>query len=409
MDRLSKSKRIIGNIKSQPSDFIVEEISENGTILKLDSIYAPETLGFKNNDAGKFAAFIMQKENWNTLQALREITKKVGRGIKSVSFAGTKDRSSISTQMCAIYGIKSEQLSSMHIKDIKINGHWQSDTPIKLGSLLGNHFIISISNSQSEDINKINIIEKELNGLFPNFFGSQRFGNRNNNVDVGINIMLGNFEEAAMHFLTDTSNETNTEAIEARIRLKEEKDYKSALNYFPKYLKYERMVIEYLSMYPTDYANALRKIPRQISLMFVHSVQSHIFNLEIYKRISEGRILPENDDLMCGINKYGFPDLSKGGNNFIVGSLVGHDSIKINEYEKSIMETLGISIEDFKIKRMPELNCKGKRRVLFAPYKDFKVDIINESLQLEFSLPSGVYATSMLNEFLENSNIEQTL
>ncbi|MCL5423537.1 MAG: tRNA pseudouridine(13) synthase TruD [Candidatus Marsarchaeota archaeon] len=409
MDRLSKSKRIIGDIKSQPSDFIVEEISENGTILKLDSIYTPETLGFKNNDAGKFAAFIMQKENWNTLQALREITKKVGRGIKSVSFAGTKDRSSISTQMCAIYGIKSEQLSSMHIKDIKINGHWQSDKPIKLGSLLGNHFIISISNSQSEDINKINEIEKELNGLFPNLFGSQRFGNRNNNVDVGINIMLGNFEEAAMHFLTDTSNETNIEAIEARIRLKAEKDYKSALNYFPKYLKYERMVIEYLSMYPNDYANALRKIPRQISLMFVHSVQSHIFNLEISKRIFEGRILPEDGDLMCGINKYGFPDLSKEGNNFIVGMLVGHDSIKINEHEKSIMETLGISIEDFKIKRMPELNCKGKRRVLFAPYKDFKASIANERLQLEFSLPSGVYATSMLNEFLENSNIEQII
>ncbi len=409
MDRLSKSKRVIGNIKSQPSDFIVEEISENGTILKLDNVYSPETLGFKNNDVGKFAIFIMQKENWNTLQALREITKKVGRGIKSVSFAGTKDRLSISTQICAIYGIKSEQLSSMHIKDIKINGHWQSDKPIKLGSLLGNHFIISISDAQSEDINKINKIEGELNGFFPNLFGSQRFGNRNNNVDVGINIMLGNFEEAAMHFLTDTSNETNKEAIEARIRLKEERDYKSALNYFPKYLKYERMVIEYLSMYPTDYANALRKIPRQISLMFVHSVQSHIFNLEIYKRISEGRIMPETGDILCGINKYGFPDLSKDGNDFIVGLLVGHDSTKINEHEKSILETLGISIDDFKIKRMPELNCKGKKRVLFAPYKDFKASAFDEHLKLEFSLPSGVYATSMLNEFLENSNIEQTI
>ena len=68
----------------------------------------------------------------------------------------------------------------------------------------------------------------------------------------------------------------------------QEQDFKEALKYFPEYLKYERMLLEYLARFPDNYANAIRKLPRSISLMFIHSVESYIFNKELEERINEG-------------------------------------------------------------------------------------------------------------------------
>lgn len=407
--RLSTEERINGIMKETPRDFIVEEITENGNLLEIDKQYKPEEIGFEESE-GKFSILVMQKENWDTSQAMKEIAKKSGRGIKSVGFAGTKDRISVSTQLCSIFGADPERLLSIHIKDLKINGAWKSDKQIRLGDLLGNKFTITIrTEDQPDGTESIDKINNELNGMFPNFFGMQRFGIRENNVDVGIDILKGDFENAAMKFLTDTNKENNNDAVEARNRLKKELDFKDALSYFPRYLKYERMMLDYLSKYNKDYANAFRRLPRQILLMFVHSIESYIFNSELNMRINNKDILPTIGDKVCKSDFFGFPDQSNiydkktntENNEFMVGNIVGYKTEELNDYERSIMEELGIEKAEFKIKQMPELNCKGDQRVLFAPYKGFKSGILDKGFILSFSLPSGSYATSLLNEFIQ--------
>lgn len=406
--RLSTEERINGRMKETPRDFIVEEITENGNLLELDKQYKPEEIGFKETE-GKFSILVMQKENWDTSQALKEIARKSGRGFKSVGFAGTKDRISVSTQLCSIFGADPERLLGVHIKDLKINGAWKSDKQIRLGDLLGNKFTITIRTENQHGAESIDKINNELNGIFPNFFGAQRFGIRENNVDVGIDILKGNFEDAAMKFLTDTNKENNIDAVEARNKLKEELDFKDALSYFPRYLKYERMILDYLSRYNKDYANAFRRLPRQILLMFVHSIESYIFNKELNMRINNKEILPKIGSKVCKSDFFGFPDQSNiyykktniENNEFAVGNIVGYETEELNDYERSIMEELGIEKTEFKIKQMPELNCKGDQRVLFAPYKGFKSAILDDSFILSFSLPSGSYATSLLNEFIQ--------
>ena len=88
---------------------------------------------------------------------------------------------------------------------------------------------------------------------------------------------------------------------------------------------------------------------------------------------------------------------------FILGNIVGYESNAINDTEKRIMEELGISKDDFRIERMPELNCKGSKRVLFAPYSDFSYKVDDNDALLSFSLPSGSYATVLLNEFIKSA------
>ncbi len=406
MKRLSKSAGSGGDIKCSADDFIVEEIQKDNVVLELGRTYSNIELGMDANPKGKFTVFVMQKNCWNTTQALKAIAKRCGRGFRSVGFAGTKDRVSVSTQLCSVFGATPEILGSLHMKDLIVNGAWASDAGISLGDLLGNRFTIVVRDP--DDYDAVSSINDELEGVFPNYFGEQRFGFRDNNVSVGTSILKGDFEAAVMEFLTGTKNEHNEAAIEARERLGKERDFFEALDYFPEYLKYERSMLERLSQYPTDYTNALRKLPRQLLLMFVHSIEAQLFNAELESRVAEGDIAPRGGDNACLTDRFGFPDINKvvtakdadGKKCFGLGSIVGFETGKLTDSETDMLEKLGLSKEQFKVKRMPELSMKGSYRVLFAPYTGFSSFIEDSAIKMQFSLPAGSYATVLLNEFV---------
>lgn len=399
-------------IKGSPGDFVVEEIAKTGRTIEVGRTYAAADLGLEERD-GRFCVFVLQKSNWNTAQACKEVAGKAGRGIRSIGFAGTKDRRAVTTQLCSLYGADPERLAGVHVKDVLINGAWRSDSAVALGDLLGNSFRIRVAASEAEAPERIRAVHEGLGGRFPNYFGPQRFGARGNNQVVGTHILRGEFEEAAMAFLTDTTGERNADAKEARGRLAEERDFGAALSYFPGYLKYELRVIGYLSRYPTDFANAMRRLPRQIALMLVHSVESEIFNSELAMRMRDGADDPVEGDLVCGSDFYGFPDAAHAerfsrvacpADPFVVGNIVGYDTASVNDYERSIMERMGLEPGDFRVKRMPELNCRGSRRVLFAPYLGFGAAQEGGWTVLRFSLPAGSYATALLDEFVRPSD-----
>lgn len=405
--RLSGCETVMCSVKDEPDDFMVNEIARNGTILESGRTYSAKELGMEESAAGKFAVFVLQKRDWNTVQACREVARKANRGMKSVGFAGTKDRRAVTTQLCSLYGAEPARLAEVHVKDVSINGSWKSESAIGLGDLLGNRFRIRLRGCNSEAEGKLSNVNANLGNLFPNYYGSQRFGTRGNNTEIGLSMLRGDFEDAVMRFLTDTGNETNAEAIEAREKLKNELDFKEAMSYFPSYLKYELRILDYLSMYPTDFANALRKLPRQITLMLVHSVESYVFNRELETRMFETGTDRSDSDMTCGADFYGFPDLSKvsqgAEGRFIVANIVGYDTERLTQYEQEILDDLGITREHFRVKHMPELNCRGQHRALFAPYRDFGFERTGESISMGFSLPAGSYATSLLSEFVTDT------
>ena len=68
-------------IKQIPEDFIVKEI--NDIIL--------------NND-GKYSYFLLKKKNYNTLNAIKAIAKKLKINEKDIGFAGNKDKEAVTKQ-----------------------------------------------------------------------------------------------------------------------------------------------------------------------------------------------------------------------------------------------------------------------------------------------------------------------
>ncbi|VVB98170.1 putative tRNA pseudouridine synthase D [uncultured archaeon] len=277
-----------------------------------------------------------------------------------------------------------------------------------MGSLEGNRFTIAVEGVSDGAEETVRKILEDVNGRFPNYFGEQRFGMRGNSAEIGRCIARRDFEAAAMEYLTGTGQkrgdeeregargggggaEENEGARKARKRLAEEKDFAAAYNYFPQHLKYERMLLEHLARIPTDFAGALRRLPRGILLLFVHALQSRIFNLVLSERIGAGEVNARTP-------------LDETAN------LIGYESVP-TEPEARALEVLEVSPEDFRLKGMPELSSKGTKRQLLAELKEFSFACEagnagengkeNARGKFRFTLGAGSYATMALREFMD--------
>ena len=121
----------------------------------------------------------------------------------------------------------------------------------------------------------------------PNYFGEQRFSK--NNPKIGKLIVKKEFKQAA-------------ELIEGEPKL-----------------------TNHLQDHPDDYIGALRRLPRKILLLYVHSYQSLLWNLAVERMID------------AGIEEEFVP-------------LIGFGTEDVNDIIKDIMKNEDLSFRDFIIK-----------------------------------------------------------
>jgi tRNA pseudouridine13 synthase len=388
----TKSPGIGGRIKSEPEDFLVEEIIKDGTVLELDKQIE------NKNEPGKFIHFVLQKCDWSTSYAIREIAKKLHTSPKRFSYAGMKDKRALTTQLVSAQGIDLERIRLLNVKDIKINGAWAASDKVRLGALIGNRFTIKIKDAANDSNEKVKKINSELDSRFPNYFGEQRFGTISQNTHIiGEHIIRGDFEQAAMTYLTDYENENHEQAGAARQELLKTQDFTTALKEFPNHLKFERSMIAHLAANPGNFVGAFNTLPRQTLLLFIHAFQSYLFNRLLSDRIKEGKVKMEQGEYFCPVTGNGFPDTGMMDvEGWLCIKLLGYNS-NPNDREKELLNEMNIKKEDFRIKEIPEISSKGTFRTAFAPLKDFQFK--NDTFK--FSLQSGSYATTALREFLE--------
>jgi tRNA pseudouridine13 synthase len=406
---LSKTPGIGGSIKNTPEDFLVEEITNDGTVLELNEKIVQQSQN------GKFVHFVLQKRDWSTSYAISAIAKKLHTSAKRFNYAGLKDKRAITTQLISAQGIDIEKIRLLNIKDMTINGAWQAKDKVRLGALLGNRFTLRVRDAANNPEDTVAQIHDELQGQFPNYFGEQRFGTISQNTHlVGEKIIRGDFQEAAMEFLCSYESEKNTEARLARQNLAKTQDFKTALQDFPHHLRFERTMISHLAENPGDFIGAFKKLPRHTLLLFIHAFQSFLFNQLLSDRIKEGEVemhanedrsrisksVPnlemEEGEYLCPVSSYGFPDpQSMDVEGFLCIKILGYNS-NPNEREKDILGKHGITKEQFRIKEIPEVSSKGTFRTAFAQLKGFSF----KGDTFRFSLQSGSYATSALREFL---------
>jgi tRNA pseudouridine13 synthase len=360
-----------GKLRERIEDFIVDEIPKH--------TYPAEN--------GEYTHFNLEKENWETISAVRAIARSLGVSYKRFSYAGNKDRRAVTTQRVAAWQVEQEQLMKVELDGIRLYAFTKSNSRISLGDSEGNSFRITIRNpelqgQELEHSMKTTSEQIEIAGV-PNYFGYQRFGTvRPNTHLVGREIVKGNLEAAVMCYLCHPYATERLECQKARRYLEETHDFGGALRIYPHRLVFERMMLDALLKNPRDFVGALRRLPKKIRKLLVHAYQGYLFNKTLSAMIER-----EMNTSVRHVPLFGFNSCFSEGAQ--------------GELEKAILDDEGISMKEFLIRPVPELSCKGYSRTSSVNVKPVFKIVSDETIVVEFALPKGSYATTALRELMK--------
>lgn len=278
-------------------------------------------------DKGKYTYFKLWKKNYTTIKALQTIGRRFKIPLKKFGFAGNKDKRAVTVQYCSVQG----KIWSFESPNLKVEVLGKGDEPISLGDHEGNEFEITV-----RDISK----RPQKLDEFKNYYGMQRFSK--NNVTIGRAIVKKNFMRAAL--LIEDENAQ-----------------------------------EYLEKNPKNYIGALRKVPRKILKLYVHSYQSFIWNQCV--KNYEGESFP----------LFGFgTEIEDEEQQEIID--------RIKEKEK-------IDVRDFIIKEIPELSAEGGDREVYAEVRNLEISKLSrdeysarKKVKVCFRLGKGSYATEFIKQ-----------
>ncbi len=409
----TQSEGIGGRLRKTPKDFVVQEIGVDGLIAPL------EASDEKYEDTpGKFTMFFLVKQNIDSIQAIRQLSKSMGVSYKRFSYAGMKDRRAITSQRVSyrgaphdLIGRDSTQLSILHPHRVS--------KPIVPGALMGNRFDIivrEVALGTKEAKNRGEQIHREIveaKGVL-NFFGPQRFGViRPNTHLVGKQIVLGNYEQAIRVLL---ENKQLADGDEESPLLFAESPQGT----------YERAITHYLNKHPGKFKESLQVLPKDLIRLYVHAYQSYIFNRAISERANRAISLQEptfGDFLMPRSGEiHAVRPVLKGstvqaqqkvrnGTHQLVIPIIGYDFEHVpiegvmGEIFSSILSSENINPGHFRLKDLPALSSRGTFRALLVTPKDFKIAVIDEKgdtpVRIQFELAKGSYASVILREFIK--------
>ncbi|MBY8991005.1 MAG: tRNA pseudouridine(13) synthase TruD [Candidatus Lokiarchaeota archaeon] len=427
-----KTKGFKGEYKTLYKDFIVKEIDANGKILSLKENRRSSSFSNELND--RYTTFNLTKINRDTFEAVRKLSKALNVPYSSIHYSGLKDKQAISVQKISIRGNYIKELKTLKIRDLFVRNIYPSKKPVKLGSHLGNHFTITMRNL--ENINNLRQrIAKSLKFLntfgFPNYFGLQRFGTyRPNSHIVGQLILKGDYENAFKEYVSTTYSTESDESRRVRSDFRKDGDLKNAFDNFPRILKYERTMIQFLLENEKDYQGAIETLPKDLIRLLISSFQSYLFNRMLSTRVKKGISLfkPVKGDVIAILDDYN-GNITKVkyiyGENYdkfvkkalkldratvvlpIIGSTTNLDNFPLMKtIFKDLCNIENIDTKIFISEHIDGNDFKGTIRAMtIKPHGLKMVEFTDDELKegkikvtIEFSLQKGSYATMLLRE-----------
>lgn len=160
-----------GRIKVAPEDFVVEELP-----------------AYEPSGEGTHLFLRFEKKNLTTDAAVRIITKALGIEMRDVGIAGMKDKVAVTTQWVSVPApakavdleerAKALTLDNITVLDAKRHGN-----KLKTGHLKGNRFDILVRDVEDDAVPAIlEAMERFSKEGVPNLFGVQRFGKEGDNA-----------------------------------------------------------------------------------------------------------------------------------------------------------------------------------------------------------------------------------
>jgi tRNA pseudouridine13 synthase len=427
---VSESDGTGGRLRAEPEDFRVTELERFGADVRP-----------ADADPGSYphTVFRATLRGWDTNDFADALSKKLGISRERVSWAGTKDKRAVSTQLFSVRDVDPDGIPAVRDAEIEVLG--RAGRPVLFGDLAGNAFEIRVR--EAEHPGNAEAVADELRAFaggerddpdaptgVPNSFGHQRFGSlRPVTHRVGLEVVYGNWEAAVLEYVTTTGEAEPADTREAREWIDETRDWAGAVERLPGRLRYERAMCHALADAggepgPEEFRGALETLPTNLQRLLVNAAQSYLFNETLCRRLERGLPFHEavEEDVVCFADRDApeglpLPDTDRlqaasgdrlrtvnrhcaRGRAFVTAPLVGTDTEfadgEPGEVTREVLDEFDVARGDFDLPG--EFHSTGTRRAVLLR-TDLGVE--RDPPRFSFSLPKGSYATVVLREFLK--------
>ncbi|MDF1741350.1 MAG: tRNA pseudouridine(13) synthase TruD [Verrucomicrobiales bacterium] len=309
-----------------------------------------EILGFEPSGEGEHCFLWVEKTGENTNDVARHFADQLGIRKRLVSHCGLKDKEAVTRQWFSIHlpGQESPGVDELETDGIRILKIARNRRKLHRGSHDGNRFTIRLRDCECSRPEVEARWEKMIAQGVPNYFGPQRFGRGGNNVRQARDLLSGE--------------------IEVRDRL--------------------------------------------VRGLLISAARSYLFNLVVATRVQEGTLttpldgevfgFPNNRSLVLPHNLHG-DEVARvaSGTLELTAPLWGQGELQsVNEVKRLEQEI--ISQESELATDLEKLSLRQERRVIRLTPEEGTLTWENEAeLRLNFDLPKGTYATTVLRELLD--------
>jgi len=307
-----------------------------------------EVLGFEADDDGTHAFLKIRKKNANTEWVAKQLARFAGVRQVDVGYAGLKDRRAVTTQWFSVDLAGREEpdwhsLTEGGIEFVEITRHRRK---LKRGALKGNRFKLVIREIEGDISFLEGRVSKIANDGVPNYFGEQRFG-------------FSNLEKVSAMF-----------------------------------------------------SGQLKKVRRPEKSMYLSAARSWLFNKILAARVAAGTWNQPiaGDVMMLSGTQSIFPvevvsdEIQKRTNEFDIhptGAMWGSgelaSTLEVMAMEQSVADEEKLFCDGLK-----RAGLKQQRRALrLIPIGLQLTQVDPDSIELQFELPAGSYATVVLRELFD--------
>lgn len=291
------------------------------------------------SEEGELFVYRATKRDRTTQDMVSALSRLNGVQPRDIRYAGLKDRRAITTQL-----LSSPKALTKSPDDVKLKLIGKTDEHLHLGDLKANAFRIVV-----RDVTEVRDV------AIPNYFGDQRFSTEN--VERGLMLVKGDFFGLA-HLLAKEH---------PSVRRRVEQD-------------------------PTGAVQALQAFPFRILLLYVHAVQSWLFNEAVSAWVADNNTTVHTAQYRHGVLR--FPKTLPDKHVPLIGAVS-----ELGEWEKyyaPLLTKAGITQQSFLVRAFPTLTQEGDVRSLRADVREKSLKQDSNSVVAEFVLGPGCYATVCL-------------
>ena len=356
-----------------PEDFIVEELP----------LYEP-------TGTGTHTFFEIRKRNLTTLEAINRIARDLQVRTQQLGYAGLKDKNAITTQVLSVEAVLPERVLKIEQPDIEVLWAERHPHKLRVGHLRGNRFEITLRDIPHDARSLVESVMTRLatEGV-PNRFGAQRFGNKNDSHLIGKALVKADWEAVVRYMLTDDARQTDDVA---------------------------RRIQRELARKPIE--KVVFSIPHRHRKLYLSAYQAYLFNCVLEKRMPDLGKLLEGDIAVKHANGAPFLvadatveqpradafEISPSGPIF--GYKMRLPTGDVLALETSLLADEGVRFEAFR--KVVGIRLPGTRRPLRMSMQLHEVLPVNsEGIRLSFTLPTGGYATVVLEELFSETAREK--